>query len=155
GELNTLGTRAVGIIGMAGVGKTHLAVEFAYRFGFAFDHVFWLDATLPGQWRRQIAALARDGLKLDMPAAGASDADEAGIRGLADLCRAGTRVLLVMDNVPDPALLNDAAVMAGASLLDLGPTIAFTSRVRADLPSVAQHTIGTLSNEASLILLTG
>ena len=44
GNLNKIGINQVGTVGMGGIGKTQLAVEFAYRFSFAFDSVHWIQA---------------------------------------------------------------------------------------------------------------
>ncbi len=41
---------------MGGIGKTQLAVEFAYRYGRYFHGVHWLDARDPGLLPAEIAA---------------------------------------------------------------------------------------------------
>ena len=38
------GAQSVALQGMGGVGKTQLALEYAYRYGAAYDVVFWLGA---------------------------------------------------------------------------------------------------------------
>ncbi|MBC7228154.1 MAG: DUF559 domain-containing protein, partial [Thermoflexales bacterium] len=43
------------ITGMGGVGKTQLAVEFAYRYGYRFRSVHWLDLRDPALLEEQIA----------------------------------------------------------------------------------------------------
>ena len=40
---------------MGGIGKTQLAVEFAYRYGHAFKGVHWLDLRDPSQFETEIA----------------------------------------------------------------------------------------------------
>jgi tetratricopeptide (TPR) repeat protein len=50
----TLITQAVQ--GMGGVGKTQLAVEFAYRYGRFFHGVHWLNAAQPGALGAEVAA---------------------------------------------------------------------------------------------------
>ncbi len=44
------------IAGMGGMGKTQLAVEFAYRYGYRFRGVHWLDLSNPDLLDEQIAA---------------------------------------------------------------------------------------------------
>ena len=43
------------ITGMGGIGKTQLAVEFAYRYGHTFKGVHWLDLRDPSQFETEIA----------------------------------------------------------------------------------------------------
>lgn len=44
------------IIGMGGLGKTQLAVEFAYRYGSRFKGVYWLDLAQPDSLEARIVA---------------------------------------------------------------------------------------------------
>lgn len=52
------------ITGMGGLGKTQLAVEFAYRHGYQFKGVHWLDLREPDALTSQIALL---GSKMRLP----------------------------------------------------------------------------------------
>ncbi|MCP4666470.1 MAG: hypothetical protein GY849_08880, partial [Deltaproteobacteria bacterium] len=54
GGAATLVTQA--IQGLGGVGKTQLAVEFAYRYGRYFAGVHWLNAAEPGGLSAEVAA---------------------------------------------------------------------------------------------------
>ncbi len=47
------------ITGMGGIGKTQLAVEFAYRYGYKFDGVHWLNLANPESLDSEIAACGR------------------------------------------------------------------------------------------------
>jgi tetratricopeptide (TPR) repeat protein len=53
GSKNTVITQA--ITGMGGIGKTQLAVEFAYRYGHHFKGAHWLDLRDPSQFETEIA----------------------------------------------------------------------------------------------------
>jgi hypothetical protein len=57
--LNDPQPRGAVVAGMGGVGKTQLAVEFAYRFGHRFESVHWLDLMQPGALEAEIAACGR------------------------------------------------------------------------------------------------
>ena len=64
GNLNKIGINQVGTVGMGGIGKTQLAVEFACRFGFGFPAVYWVQASDPAAWLPEFVSIARDRLQL-------------------------------------------------------------------------------------------
>ena len=67
GDLSKLNYNKVGITGIGGVGKTQLAVEFFYRYAFAFENgIFWIDGNDPAKWLEQIVGIARDYLELEI-----------------------------------------------------------------------------------------
>jgi TIR domain/Tetratricopeptide repeat len=84
------------LYGLGGVGKTHLALEYAHRFAADYDLVWWIDAEQPVLIPEQMAALAA---RLDLPA-GPTVADTVE-RLLAEL-RGRTRWLLVFDSAERP-----------------------------------------------------
>ena len=83
--------------GMAGVGKTQLAVEYAYRNRSAYDVVWWIPADQPNLVQSSLAALAQH---LGLPPATASGVEEAAT-AVIDALRRGQphdRWLLIFDN---------------------------------------------------------
>ena len=48
--------------GLGGVGKTHLAIEYAYRYAHHYPVVWWIPADQPGLVRSTLAGLAPSGL---------------------------------------------------------------------------------------------
>src|SRR5262249_57276955 len=47
----------VALEGINGVGKTHIALEYAYRFAAAYDIVWWISAEQPARVRTTLAEL--------------------------------------------------------------------------------------------------
>ena len=154
GEFNKLGVRSVGCVGMGGIGKTQLVVEFIHRFAFAFDGVHWIDATDAGEWARRFVALARDELCLTAPVGAGELSDQQWLRLLRDDSNAHRNRLLVMDNVEDPELLAEDASLLGVAPLNLGCNLLFTTRRQFDLPGVHAHSIGILAKAPAFELLT-
>jgi tetratricopeptide (TPR) repeat protein len=95
---NTVISQAV--TGMGGIGKTQLAVEFAYRYGYRFKGVHWLDL-------RDVAALegaiARCGTKMGYTHA---DQRELVAATMNTWVEDGPR-LLILDNFEEVAQSND------------------------------------------------
>lgn len=154
GNLNALGAGRAGLVGMGGVGKTQLAIEFAYRMGFAFDAVYWIQGNDPSRWRKEFVALARDRLGLRVePEAGEGD-DERAIAVLDAHFRKHPHQLVVMDNVADPQQLNREGPPFSMTPLSLSCDLLFTTRQMFDLPGVAALDVGILSPAASMHLLS-
>jgi tetratricopeptide (TPR) repeat protein len=84
--------------GMGGVGKTQLAIEYAYRFGRAYDLAWWVSSEQPGLLGDQFAAL---GTELGCLQPGA-DSEVVRAKVLGALRERG-RWLLIFDNAENPA----------------------------------------------------
>jgi WD40 repeat protein len=150
--LNKVGRSLVGLVGFPGTGKTQLAVEFGYRFAFAFDRVLWLQGADPTSLRTQLARMARELIREPL-----DPADEGGaVRRLGSVFSSST-TLLIVDNVDDPLALNREGVLGvdvPGTLITLGASVLYTSRRTATLPAGEQLTLREIDEAASLRLLT-
>lgn len=107
--------------GMGGVGKTQLAIEYAYRHQAEYDLVWWIPAERPGQIGQSLVELAnRLGLKTS------SEANIAGpaVREALREGRPYARWLLIFDNAESPERVRHYFPTGGSG------TILVTSRNR-------------------------
>ncbi len=148
----TLVVRPAMLSGLGGIGKTQLAVEYAYHFqGDYPGGVYWVNAA--ADWLDELATLAsRIGLHEDKT----DDALETERRGrlalaFANYVKAHPDSLVIFDNVDDPRLLRTP--LAGIIPAELKCRLLLTTRRRdPDLP-FAQVEIRELSEPAALDLL--
>ena len=104
--------------GGGGVGKTALAVEYAYRHRSSFEVVWWVRAEEPATLVGDYAGLAD---ALGLPEGGQADQQQAGqaVRGWLD---GHDRWLLILDNAPAPDSPTGLEAPL-ARLLDLVPQV--------------------------------
>ena len=117
----TAATRQVATHGLGGVGKSQLAVEYAWRWASSYSRVIWVQAETPQTLGRDFDALA-DHLRLfpgDKPPEQA-----AVIAAVRRHLEENPGWLLVFDNVPEPRAVEHAAPRAGGEVI-------FTSRYTA------------------------
>ncbi|SEH01226.1 Tetratricopeptide repeat-containing protein [Nonomuraea solani] len=92
--------------GLGGVGKTQMAIEYAYRFRAEYDVVWWIPADQPGLVRSNLAMLAP---RLGVPDPTSTGIEEAALAVLEALRRGEpyARWLLIFDNADEPEDLTD------------------------------------------------
>src|SRR5262245_34261537 len=154
GNLKRTGINQLGTVGSGGIGKTQLAVEFAWRFAFAFHAIYWIQANDVLLWEQQFIAIARDRLGLEIDDASGPTARRDYLMALQAYCRKTPNILFILDNVDDPQRLNSDNALDGPPPLDLGASILFTTRRRFALPGVLQHAVDILDPRAAAELLT-
>ena len=132
------------ITGMGGIGKTQLAVEFAYRYGYKFDGAHWLNLANPESLDSEIAACGRAvGLTYD-------DQREQ-VANTLKLWQSGGLRLLILDNFESVSEANNILPrLQGANM-----RLLITSR-RSDWPKelgLNQHGLNLFSEKESLDFL--
>lgn len=99
------------IHGMGGVGKTQIAVEYAYRFGHAYDGVWWLNADTSEELLSGLVGLAVRLRIVDY-----NTMQTEAVEKILDWLRTnGERWLLVCDNATVPQAVRDYLPRAGNS----------------------------------------
>ena len=127
--------------GMAGVGKTQLAIEYAYQFAGAYDLAWWINAEQARLIGDQLADL---GAALGCVQAGAGvEAVRAAVLG--ELRERG-RWLLLFDNAENPADITGWLPGGGGHVL-------ITSRERRWAEVAAPVEVDVLARDESVVLL--
>jgi tetratricopeptide (TPR) repeat protein len=100
--------------GMGGVGKTSLAIEYAYRFRGLYAGVCWCPAEARTGLLSALGSLA---VTLGASTAEEADVEKAAKAALRRLAEQRATWLLVYDNVPAPDAIADLLPSAGARVL--------------------------------------
>jgi WD40 repeat protein len=144
-----VGVRPAALTGMGGIGKTQLAVEYAYRYRQAYpDGIYWVNAA--DDWQAELARLAVD------VGCDAGDAPEGERRlrlalAFAAFLKERPGALLIFDNVEEPLELRTPK--AGFIPEQLGCRLLFTTRRRELGSSFASIDVRVLPEETALRLL--
>lgn len=143
------------LAGQGGIGKTQLAVAYAYAYRDAYPGgVFWLDASNPDTLVRQIADHA---YRLSFsPPVGSATEDPVRATALAFIGRhlSKPNTLLILDDVKSPSLpMQEIPGLTGVTFLTMGCRLLVTSR-RRDIHRIPHFDLGVLDPEAALQLLT-
>ncbi|WP_075661745.1 FxSxx-COOH system tetratricopeptide repeat protein [Streptomyces acidiscabies] len=127
------------LTGPLGVGKSRIALEFAYRFAPDYDAIWWLRADTADCVRDELAAL---GERLGVARRSATDAVARTLDALADGWGDHHRFLLVYDDVRSPADLNGLVPGGGSSHVlitsDAADWHATGRPVEIDMPTEAE-----------------
>lgn len=91
------------ITGLGGVGKTELAIEFAYRFKDTYRLVWWIRTEDRTSLVTDFTALARE---LDLPEKGEAD-QQVVVEAVRRWLRTNGDWLLIFDNAEDEGLISD------------------------------------------------
>lgn len=153
GNLNNIGINQIGTIGMGGIGKTQLVVEFAYRFSFAFDSVFWFQAADTDRWQKQFVELARDRLQLPIQDPDKPFASKQYIFALQKHFSKNPGSLIIMDNIIEPEQLNNDTYLFGLTPLSLRCNLLFTTRKQFKMEGVSAQAVDILPPEAAYAML--
>ena len=142
-------TQAQTIHGLGGIGKTRLAIEYAWRSGSQYDTAFFVVAETPETLHSNLANLARPDW-LNLPESKAP-AQEETVAAVLRWLREHDRWLLILDNVDTQEAKE--GVLKVLPSLSTGRVL-ITSRLREWPPSVQRQPLETLSlDEAQRFLL--
>jgi tetratricopeptide (TPR) repeat protein len=132
----TLQTRIQALYGPGGIGKTHLATEYIYRYQQEYQAVLWLNAAPPEFLSTNILSLAD---QLGIPVQDNTD-EEKRIAAIKRWLHTHDRWLFVLDNLEDFSLMdrllpvnNSGHVLLLTQSQTTGP---FTSRLSVDQMSI-------------------
>jgi tetratricopeptide (TPR) repeat protein len=123
------------LTGLAGIGKTQTALEYAYRYADQYRAVFWLPADTRAGC---LAALGELADFLVLPARRDPDYGHT-LAAVREWFRGNDGWLVVLDNLEDPGLLDEVAPMGrGSTLVTTRAQAIGTAGARIDLPLLSE-----------------
>jgi tetratricopeptide (TPR) repeat protein len=141
-------TASLAIHGLGGIGKTRLAVEYAWRSGDRYDTALFVVADSPEALRSGLASLARPGL-LNLPEYEAG-AEAKAVEAVLSWLRDNSRWLLILDNIDT----EEAAKAVREMLPRLGNGhVLITSRRREWPRTIQKQPLGELNREEAVQFL--
>ena len=145
----TADIRRAALVGMGGVGKTQLAVEYAHRHRRDYPGgVYWVNAAAP-----LVAELATLAERLRLREDTATEAERPGqrLRALEQHLHDNPDALVIFDNIADPLSLREPT--AGVVPWELPCHMLFTTRRRDVDARFENFSVGVLPEDAALQLL--
>jgi WD40 repeat protein len=145
----TTGIRRAALVGMGGVGKTQLAVEYAHRHRSDYPGgVYWVNAAAP-----LVAELATLAERLRLREDNATEAERPGqrVRAFEQHLHDYPDALVIFDNIADPLALREPT--AGIIPWELPCHMLFTTRRRDIDACFETFSVGVLPEDAALHLL--
>ncbi len=118
-------TQIHAIRGLGGIGKTQVAIEYAYRYGHLYQSVLWARAESQEALTSDFAAIAKLLRLTESDTKDQQRAAEAVKRWLEAL----TRWLLILDNVEDMQFISDFIPLRGKGHILLTTRMQFTGTV--------------------------
>lgn len=131
------------ISGLGGIGKTQVALHYAYRFKDAYSHVLWVTADSSETLSAEFVKLVRD---LDLPEKDEQDQNKI-VEAMKRWLREYLDWLLILDNVEDLELLN-VFIPAG----HLG-SVLLTTRRHVTEPLAQSIVLDVLSESEGILFL--
>jgi len=133
----------VALLGLGGVGKTQIALEYAHRFAADYDIVWWISADQPGLVRTDLAKLAAALHVSSSP----NTSEQVG--AVREALRQGTpssRWLVIFDNADDPDQLREFLPQGAGDVI-------VTSRNRAWMQATDCDEVAVFDRDESVELL--